>query len=222
MDYPNGFDIGTFRAGKSLALSRIISIWTAIVFFLIIIVCGFILFCRFFSKNYPVLISINPNTNEWKVIAYPGKESDEVPRYQVIQEKLVHDYVNNWFTISGIPEIDEARWKNCDIEKDCGQPAIACESSKNLYQEFFDNVLPTYRIKLADSGETWRPNRPQVIPSKDPSEDGSFWRGNVQIKTSSGESFKVLFFMSIAHNPTLYPATFGYYVNEFYAYRISR
>lgn len=207
------------------------SIWTAITFFMIVVVCGFILFCQHFTKQYPVLISINPTTNEWKVIAYPDKEAETVNRYQVIQEKLVHDYITNWFTISTNEATNEARWKNCEVKEDCSKPeifspinitcALACKSSRNLYQEFVDNVLPVYRTKIAENAEFWKPERPQVVPGKI-DENGSFWRGTVSVNTSNNESFKVLFFITVARDSLLYPATFGYYINEFYTYRISK
>ena len=53
------------------------------------------------KQNYPFLIAVNPITNEWNVVTYPGKNTKEVIyEYQIIQEKLVSNYITNWFTIS--------------------------------------------------------------------------------------------------------------------------
>ncbi|MBQ6012378.1 MAG: hypothetical protein IJL23_04680, partial [Alphaproteobacteria bacterium] len=100
MDYPNNFDVPAFPAGKTIAFTRTISIWLSIVFFLIIVACGFLLFFAHARKNFPFLISINPITEDWSVIAYPGEKEKPIPQYQYIQEKLVHDFVKDWFTIS--------------------------------------------------------------------------------------------------------------------------
>ena len=228
MDYPNGFDIGTFRAGKSIALSRIVAIWTAIVFFIIVVVCGLVLFSHHFTTNYPLIISIDSNTNEWKVVSYPDKKRETVTRYQVIQEKLIIDYVKDWFTISLNNENNFDRWESCVIE-DCGTPeqfsplnsnrVICCKSSQTLYQNFVDNVLPVYKTIAKQNSRFWKPGRPQVVAVK-VDEWGSLWRGYISVKDSEAGGFGVLFFIQVAKSLTDYPATFGYYIEQFSASRI--
>ena len=88
MDYPNGFNIKSFPAGKTIAFSRSVSIWISIAFFLIVALCGFLLLGIHFKQNYPFLISIDPFTDDWVVVAYP-EESQTVSQYKYIQEKFI-------------------------------------------------------------------------------------------------------------------------------------
>ena len=150
MDYPNGFNIKSFPAGKTIAFSRSVSIWISIAFFLIVALCGFLLLGIHFKQNYPFLISIDPFTEDWTVIAYPGKnEKETIHQYQIVQEKLVRDFTTNWFTISGDAQTNEMRWKECEIEQcangeqfnpdniDC---AISCKSDIYVFEDFSKNA----------------------------------------------------------------------------------
>ena len=76
MEYPNNFDVPSFPAGKTVAFSRSMAIWISIVFFLIVVACGFVLFGIHQKKNYPFLISIDPFTDEWSVVAYPQEKKE--------------------------------------------------------------------------------------------------------------------------------------------------
>ena len=144
MDYPNDFNVKSFPAGKTIAFSRVVSIWILIIFFLIITLCSVLLLGVRFKKNYPFLISIDPFTEEWNVVTYPGKNRKEsVPQYQIIQEKLVHDFVTNWFTISNDNLLNEERWEKCSLG-DCTKTeqfnpdnvkcAISCKSDSAVFK----------------------------------------------------------------------------------------
>ena len=229
MDYPNDFDIRSFPAGKTIAFSRTVSIWILIVFFLIITMCSVLLLGVRFKKNYPFLISVDPFTEEWNVVTYPGKDRKEsVPQYQIIQEKLVHDFVTNWFTISGNPEKNAERWKKCRIEEcekteqfnpsniKCG---ISCNSDSTVFKEFEEKVLPQYTAFAQSSGQ-WSVGSMLITPVKITQNIG-LWQVYATIRSNKTKAFDVLIFITVENDPELYPATLGYYINTFNSYRIA-
>ena len=228
MDYPNDFDIKSFPAGRTIALSRTISIWIAIVFFLIVAMCGFVLLGIHYKQNYPFLISVDPFTNEWVVVTYPGKnKNDVVNQYQIVQEKLVRDFVTNWFTISGDTKKDEERWQSCE-NKECAQSeqfnpdnitcAISCKSDVAVFEDFTKNVLPDYR-NYAESSGKWSVNRMLITPNNVNQISGT-WQVVVSIQPSMSAPFDALVFITIEQDPNKYPATLGYYIKTFNSYRI--
>jgi len=229
LDYPNNFDIPSYPAGKTVAFSRRVAVWIAIIFFLIIVACGFVLFGIKIKKNYPFLVSIDPFTDEWTVIAYPDQSKEKIPQYQIIQEKLVHDYVENWFTISGDTKKNEMRWDDCSIEdcKDASQfnpknidCAIACRSSTTLFETFLSNVLPEYQARVDTASETWRVERVLITPNRI-GETAGRWQFFATILSNINGQFNVLGFVKINRNIDNYPANLGYYVEDFNAYRIA-
>ena len=230
MDYPNNFDVPSFSAGKTVAFSRGISVWISIVFFLIIAACGFILLGLHLKKNYPFLISVDPYTDEWTVVAYPREQKETVQQYQVIQEIFVKEYVKNWFTISGNNEINEMRWNMCNIEK-CSEAiqfkpnnincAIACKSSKKLVEYFEDNILPEYQARVEKGHETWTVDGMLITPQNKLNEKSGTWQVIANITSSISGPFTVLSFIEIKRDTDAYPATFGYYVQDFNSYRIA-
>ncbi len=231
MDYPNDFNIKSFPAGKTIAFSRSVSIWIAIVFFLIIAMCGFVLLFRRFQTNYPFLISVDPYTDDWTVITYPGKnEKEPIQQYQIVQEKLVRDFVTDWFTISDNATTNEKRWKACEIE-DCSKNeqfnpdniecAIYCKSDEAVFAEFTKNVLPDYSAYAEASGK-WTVGNMLITPNtKSIKPTFGEWQVVTTIHTAANTSFNVLTFITIAQDQHKYPATLGYYIKAFNAYRIT-
>lgn len=228
MDYPNGFDIKSFPAGRTVALSRTFAVWISIVFFLIAAMCVFLLLGIHFKKNYPFLISVDPFTDEWSVITYPGKnEKESVNQYQIVQEKLVRDFVTNWFTISGNVQINEARWQQCDVDE-CAQSeqfnpdnikcAISCKSDTDVFEEFTNNVLPDYRVYAKNSG-TWDVkvlNTPISV-----NRNSGTWQAVASVRPAMSTPFNALVFITIEQDQNKYPATLGYYIKTFNSYRIA-
>lgn len=229
MDYPNDFNIPSFPAGKTIALTRAIAIWILIVFFLIVSACGLILFYHKAKTNYPFLISVDPFTDDWTVIAYPHETQKPKEQYEIIQEKLVNDFVINWFTISSNQQINESRWKKCSVAEcadlrqfnptniDC---AVSCKSSDVLFQEFSKKVLPQYMAMIERAGETWDIKK-NILPIM-VSENASKWQVHITIKSKTMGIFNVLAFIDIERDINLYPATFGYYVTQFNSYRVEQ
>jgi len=228
LDYPNDFDIKSFPAGRTIALSRTVSIWISIVFFLIVAMCGFMLLGIHYKQNYPFLISVDPFTNEWDVVAYPGKNKKEIiPQYQIVQEKLVRDFVTNWFTISGDSSVDASRWQACEVEEcsateqfnpDNINCAISCKSAESVFEEFTKNVLPDYRSYAQSSGK-WSVERMLITPNEVKQASGT-WQVVVSIQPSMSAPFDALVFITIEQDQNKYPATLGYYITTFNSYRI--
>ena len=231
MDYPNNFNVPAFPAGKTIAFARSVSIWISIVFFLIIAACGFLLLDMHLRKNFPFLISINPITEDWTVVAYPGEKTKPVPQYQYIQEKLVNDFVKDWFTISANQEINQQTWKKCSIDE-CKEPgqfspinkncALCCKSDSAVFEDFTQRVLPNYKARIDQAKETWTLQKGILINPVYVSEKNSKWQVYGVINSSVMGDFDILVFIDIERNIDLYPSTFGYFVNKFNSYRISQ
>lgn len=201
-------------------------------FLLIIAACGFLLLGIHLRKNFPFLISVNPITEDWTVIAYPGDKEKPVPQYQYIQEKLVHDFVKDWFTISDNKELNEETWKKCSVDE-CKSAeqfnptnkvcALSCKSDALVFKDFTQKVLPNYRARITQANEKWSiPSNSILINQNLVSENSSKWQVYISINSSVFGNFDVLIFIDIERNIDLYPATFGYYVNQFNSYRITQ
>ena len=192
--------------------------------------CGFLIYGIHLKQNFPFLISVDPLTKEWDIIAYPNKATqNKISQTQVIQEKLVSDYIFNWFTISGDKKINDARWQECTID-DCAKPeqynpsnidcSLYCMSGDELFENFSENVLPEYRERVAQANEKWTVANMNIkLNSID--EDGSHWQVYLVIHSTINGFFDVLSFVDIDRDMDLYPVSLGYYVKDFNAYRMS-
>jgi len=232
LDYPNDFNVPAFPAGKTIAFSRTVSVWILIVFFLIVAACGFLLLTMHMRTNFPFLISVNPITEDWDVVAYPGEKEKPIPQYQYIQEKLVHDFVKDWFTISENTKTNEQIWQQCSNEE-CKNPeqfnpnnktcAISCKSDTVVFNDFATKVLPNYRARVQQANEKWTiPSKKILINKIVVSEKSSKWQVYATINSSIMGNFDIVTFIDVERNIDLYPATFGYYINQFNAYRIAQ
>ncbi len=232
MDYPNNFNIPAFPAGKTIAFTRTVSIWISIVFFFIVVVCGFLLLNMHLRTNFPFLISVNPVTEDWNVIAYPGEKEKPIPQYQYIQEKLVHDFVKDWFTISDNMDINEQIWEQCS-KTECQDSvqfnptvkkcALSCKSDGTVFADFVKNVLPNYRARINQAKEKWTiPAKGLLINPNVISEKNSKWQVYAVVNSSIMGNFDVLILVDVERDIDLYPATFGYYINQFNSYRITQ
>lgn len=231
MDYPNDFDVPAFSAGKVVAFSRGVAVWTLIIFFLIVVACGFLLYSKHLKRNFPFLISIDPITEEWNVVAYPGEKQKSVPQYQYIQEKLVNDFVKDWFTISAVQEINKDVWQECSVEE-CNSPelfnpnnkvcALSCKSSQIVFDTFTQKVLPDYKARIAQANETWKTNGMLIITPVFVSEHQGKWQVYTKIDSSVSGVFNVFIFVDVERDTDSYHSTFGYYINKFNSYRIAR
>lgn len=182
------------------------------------------------KNNYPFLISTDPLTSDWTVVAYPQKlqstssVTKEISVDYFAQDDLVRKYVEYWFTIDKNYVENESLWQQCSAD-DCIAPeqfdptnkkcTLFCLSSKELFEQFTTVIVPEYRARMTD--ETMK-IEPQTI-TKDSSIDG-LWQYYGTVTSSVRGIFNVLVFVELGHQPGKYPATLGYYVKGFNAYRI--
>ena len=231
MNYPNDFDTPVFPAGKVIAFSRRVSIWISCCFLLIIFMCCFLLYFWSQKSNYPFLISIDPITDEWSVVAYPGKTfKDTFEQSQIIQEKLVDDFVTNWFTISRDKNDNDLRWQECNTNE-CSDAeqfnpqnikcVLFCASDTELFKEFSTTVLPEYKARFSQRAERWTVVKKNIQLDRS-SEDNSIWQVVAVVHSSVNGVFNVLSFVTVSRDPESHPATLGYYVKDFNSYRISQ
>ena len=194
--------------------------------------CGFVLLNTHLRKNFPFLISINPVTEDWIVITYPGEKVKPIPQYQYIQEKLVHDFVKDWFTISDNMEINEKIWEQCSAEE-CKEAkqinpttkkcALSCKCDTVVFESFVKDVLPNYRARIDQANEKWAvQNKGLLITPVAVSENSSRWQVYATVNSSvMKRNFDILIFIDVERDIDSYPATFGYYINQFNSYRIT-
>lgn len=229
MNYPNDFDIPTFPAGKAVALSRSVSIWTAIVFFLIVVSCGLMLLLNNSRRNYPFLISTDLITFDWTVAAYPQKNVKINP-YRNFQETLIKDYVKYWFSINKDNDVNEAIWQKCSADECKSMEqynptnykcALFCMSAPELFQQFSDKVLPEYRDRIELGSEVIFVNKPALIISPtDENDSTGIWQYYGSVVSSKNGIFDILAFIEVGFDSAKHPATLGYYIKDFNSYRL--
>ena len=235
MNYPNDFDTPAFPAGKTIAFSRAVSIWVAIVSFLIVCACGLMLLMLKTQNKFPFLIAQDPYTFDWDVVAYLDKVEKVTPS-RIIQETIVKKYVQNWFNITRFNALNESLWQEC-TQNDCAQPeqfdptngkcALFCDSSPELFHQFTTKILPEYRIRSSQDAETvivydWLFIPPAKHDACLPSNiDQCLWHAYLKLNSSVRGKFEVLVFIELGYEDGMHPATLGYYVKDFNSYRIS-
>ena len=198
---------------------------------MIICACGLLLLFVRAKKNFPFLISVDPLTDEWTVVAYPKEKNEKsVEQYQIIQEKIVSDFVTNWFTISKRQSENDARWEKCDAVK-CNAPeqynpnniecALSCVSGDDLFNQFSKKIRPEYTARIDQASETWTVNKMDIVPYY-VTMGASAWQIYIEIQSSISGIFNVLAFIEVKQTPDAYPATMGYYIEDFNSYRMQQ
>ncbi len=228
MNYPDDFDTPAFPAGKTIAFSRRVSFWIAVVVFFIVIACGMLLLLNKSKHNYPFLVSTDPITGDWSVIAYL-QDNPTMTADKIIQEKLVSNYVDYWFSINSNNLINDAVWKRCD-DAACNAPeqfvpgnyecALFCTSDSDLFDKFSEKILPEYINRISLANETIRVVRRTLTPPRHSSDKGGLWQAYIVLESSVNKRFEVLAFIDIARESETHPATLGYYVKDFNSYRM--
>ena len=227
MNYPNEFDTPTFPAGKAIALSRGVSIWTLIISFLIICACGLMLLLIRAKNNYPFLISTDPYTSDWSVVAYP-EQKRTISLKEIVQENLVRRYVENWFSIYKNDFVNDSLWSECS-DADCEKPeqydpknkkcALFCSSDTELFEQFTKKIVPEYRARIEQNSETMRVVSQFITPPVSEKNTPNVWQSSAIVDSSVYGRFSVLVFMELGKADGKYPATLGYYVKDFNSYR---
>ena len=227
MDYPNNFDLPVFPVARKIAFSRSLAIWTLSVFFVIAVLCGFLLWSAHSSRVNPFLISINPDTGDWSVISEKstGTAATRTPT-RMMQESVVAKFAYRWFSILSAAPANEANWCACDatscsVDKNARGCTICCAADSGLFQRFVNNILPELRAR-ANNGETISviADSIQVFPESAISDDGGTFRVTFDMISNVSGRISVWAFARVARNMDQYPLTLGYYIADFNAYVI--
>ena len=231
MNYPNEFDTPVFPAGKTIAFSRGISIWTLIVSFFIICACGLMLLLVRSKNNYPFLISTDLITSDWSVVTYPKKER-EVSLNHIAQESLVRRYIDFWFSINKNNFVNESLWQKCS-NTDCEKAeqydptnkicALFCSSDEELFEQFTTKIAPEYRNRIEQNSETMRVESvPFITPPATGINATNVWQAYAIVNSSTRGKFDVFVFLELGKEEGKHPATLGYYVKDFNSYNLSK
>lgn len=230
MDYPGNFETPVFPAGKPIAVSRFMAIGTSVLFFVIICLCGLLLWSSKSDRMVPFMIATNNEYGEWQVIG----RAESVLEYtaeRTMQESVVGHFVQDWFRISLDPSENDNAWLACErTECTTGDSlmygdrtcVIFCSSGDDVYSRFRSEVLPGHRA-AADNGDVWSISDVDmdIKPAGRITAQGGTWRVNATVSSNVYGRFDVQIFMKVARNDNTYPGTMGFYVADFNAYRIN-
>ena len=233
MDYPNYFNTPAFPAGPRIAISRFMAIASCVVFVVIIFVCILLLWAVRSQRVDPFIVSVNSFTGQWAVVGHShGNGPMEYPAIQSIQQSVIAEFAENWFTISEQTDINEALWKTCNRTDDCGMNndlayddpscALFCKSGEELFSRFIYDVVPNYQERVA-AGEYWFVDKTQfqIEPAGQISDNGGTWRILATVQSNISGNINIIAFAKVARNIEIYPQTLGYYVADFNAYKIN-
>lgn len=230
LDYPDDFETSAFPAGKRIAVSRTMGIWSFVAFLIIIACCVALPWLRKNQTVNPFVIYVDNARGEWQLIGRPMGDKDTT-YYQSLQRALVGIFTEKWFTISASDEKNDLNWGRCNRETDCMRHIpntfanidgcdIYCISGEGMYQNFVTDVVPQYRA-YESAGERWHvdPNKITVFPAGTVTQNGGTWVTRARVWSSASGNFDVVAYVKVAYDPERYPQTFGYYITGFNAYR---
>lgn len=234
LDYPNEFDTPTFPAGPRIALSRTVSIVTMVVFLLIVLVCGVLLWAQRSAQVHPFLVSVNNITGQWNVVGHHHSGVLEMSANQALQESVIGKFLRNWYFISGDASRNGTLWQSCDRIKECSfsqnaltdisenKCALYCVASDELYTDFTQKIIPQYN-KLYSDGIEWSVDMPSLQITKiETSDNQNLWQVRIKINTNASlDQTEILGFVRLGINVDVFPTTMGYYVSEFNAYKMN-
>lgn len=231
MEYPNDFNVSAFPAGKTLAVSRAMGIGISIMCFLAICLCGLLLWLSHSQTIKPVVIAVNQQGTEWRVINSDNNNLVKQPTEYAIQESVIANFVQDWFTVSQNNEQNERLWQYCRDDNACINSAfgmygdktcaIMCTSGTGVYSEFVRVVLPQYRAN-AKSGIYLKmiPGTLRITPVTDFKVAGGTWKITGTVLTTNGH-FNILAYATISRDMSKYGSTMGYFVEKFSSYRVN-
>ena len=232
LKYPDDFNTPAFPAGKFVAVSRFMATVVMVIFFLVICLCGIIIWVKRTQSVTPFLISFNPNGERWTVVEYDN-HSSEIPAYYVLQESLLDKFARDWFTIYDNIQLNQANWsKECARNSsECRETsvdsvdtcAIYCACSDSVYTNFEKVVLPVYSGLEVDSAAVWTVKNVSIKPlysMKSITKYGGMWRLDISVQTNTGPLY-FTGFAQVRYDREIYPRTMGYYVSDFNTYRMN-
>lgn len=227
MDYPNGFETPAFPAGKRIAVSRTLSVWIGIVFFLILCACGLLLWTQRSIKVHPFLIAINDITGQWEIVGHSHTRIKSISAMRTLQESVIGKFIQNWYFISDNNDENLSVWQSCNRATDCAGYgttfcALYCVAGDGVYDNFIQNIVPGYQNRISD-GEQWALNWSSVniTPVGKFNVNGGVWQVSAKLESNVSGEISVLGYAHVARNLEMYPQTLGYYVVDYNAYKIN-
>lgn len=232
MQYPDGFDTPVFPAGKTIAVSRAMSIGTMVVFFLIICLCGVLMWAKKSVHVHPFLVAVNNVTGQWEIIGHQHDTHIHMTADRALQESLLGQFVRTWFSVTENSEFNSDAWAECNRENECNpnnkhyvgneRCTLYCISSPDIYKTFISAVVPVHQMH-ATQNEFWRPDMSmaQFTPIGEITENGGTWQIRATIFSNISLPIEILAYAQINKDPDVYPKNMGYYVAEFNAYKIN-
>lgn len=226
MIYPDSFNSPVFPAGPRIAVSRVMAIGAMVVFALIIVFCGLIVWARESQKIHPFLVTVDELTGTWQVVGHDHGERT-ITRNRAMQESVIANFTKNWFTVSADTQKNDDLWYGFEEKSDCfaddspNRGQIYCRASDELYNRFIYDIVPEYQERIA-AGETWSASVDNIYlnPTTNVTDNGGTWRILVQVDSSVHGPAQVMAYVTLARDVQDYPNTLGFYVADFNAYRM--
>lgn len=232
MEYPSGFNTPTFPAGSRLAATRLVAIATMVVFVLIVVMCGLLLWTQRAATVHPFLVSIDNITGQWAVVGHNHGRVREITTAQSLQESVIGKFIQYWFWVSASDNVNAALWRSCDREKQCNpenktgidteECAIYCMAGEDIYSRFVASVVPDYQSRVVN-GETWLVDMASIktTPIGAIQDTGGMWQVRASVYSNKSGAIKILAYVRLARDAAQFPQTMGYYVSDFNAYKIN-
>ena len=226
LKYPDNFNTPTFPAGPRIAVSRVMAIGAMIVFALILVVGGLIVWATRSQKIHPFLVAIDDFTGKWEIVGHDHGERT-ITKNRALQESVVAHFTQDWFTISLDTSANDAMWYGYSEKSQCASrdndatAKIYCASGDELYNYFIYNVVPDYQERVA-AGETLSLSLDNIYVSatNDVTDNGGMWRVIGELESNIYGTITVMAYVTLGRNTSLYPNTLGFYVMDFNAYNI--
>lgn len=229
MDYPSSFETPAFPAGRRIAISRAMSIGILIGFLVIVLLCGLLVWMTRSQRLNVFLISRDGLTDQWQVVTH-NKPGVKFTAVRNMQESVVGNFVMKWFALSDSQVENEKLWKSCD-RNSCqdysgllsgdSTCALYCSCSEGLFNNFVSGIVPNYK-KRAAQGERLVVNSASLVisPVDTVGDTGGTWRVRATVLSNLSGEMDIVAFVKVAQNAEDYPNTLGFYVTNFYAYRL--
>lgn len=225
LKYPDNFNTPTFPAGPRIALTRTMAICVMVVFALIMVVGGLILWASRSQQIHPFLVSIDKFTGAWQVVGHDHGERT-ITRNRAMQESVVAKFTSDWFTVSGNNDENNARWNSLADKIECNSDnapqnsQLYCNSSDDVYMQFSETKIPEYQLR-ASNGETWSVDVDDIYvhATGDVNDNGGTWRVITEIESNMQQTIPVIIYVTLGRNSEQYPRSMGFYVTGFYAYK---
>jgi len=231
LNYPDDFNTRTFPAGKSIAVSRAMGIGIMSAFFIIVCLCGLLIWTIRSARVEPYILATGGINDQWRVVMAGGDTpTTQMTDAQIFQQSLLWQFTQNWFNISSNDEINNAIWKTDCERKQCLSTeigprncALFCATDDDTFFKFSNKVLPTYR-EYRTANVTWMadPQSMRIEPIGRISDDGGAWQIQITILTGGTGAIDVVAYAKVARNTKYFQNTIGYYVADFNAYRVSQ